>query len=138
MKHYQRKEHSFFRSKALLNMTKREPKNPTPLSICHEMQKIWIKEKICHSAGNIHSDIDILQQKLILWSKSKNWWNPKNTHFHRVITYLGILFCLYWFYDSSKIKNMVLHKSILNVFIMIILRQYYKINYRKIQESSKF
>ena len=55
----------FFRSKVLLNMTKKEPKNP--LSSHHEIQKIWIKEKICHSAGNMHSDIDILQQKLILY-----------------------------------------------------------------------
>ena len=48
-------------------------------------------------------------------------------------------FCLYWLFDSSEGK-MVLHNSILKFdfeYIMIILRQYSKKNYRKIPKSSK-
>ena len=48
-------------------------------------------------------------------------------------------YCIYWHFDSSEGK-MVLHNSILKFdfeYIMIILRQYSKKNYRKIPKSSK-
>ena len=48
-------------------------------------------------------------------------------------------FCFYWLFDSSEGKK-VLHNSILEFdfeYVMSILRQYSKKNYRKIPKSSK-
>ena len=90
------------------------------------------------SNGNKLSGIDILQWKLILWSKTQYLLNPKNTNWHRVITFLEP-FCLYWLFDGSEVK-MVLHNSFLKfdfAYIMVFLWQYSKKNYRKIPKSSK-
>ena len=62
-------------------------------------------------------------------------FNYKNTNYHRVIMYFE-KFYLYWLFDSSEGK-MVLHNSILKFdfeYKRIILRQYSKKNYRKIQK----
>ena len=86
------------------------------------------------------SDIDILQWKLILWSKTQWLLNPKNTDYHRVIMYFETL-RLYWLFDRSEGK-IVLHNYILKfdfeyTMQMIILRQCSKKNYIMIPKSPK-